>query len=128
MERAFRREVARVLAGVIGNSRGAASQAARELRISRQAVSLYLKQKATPSGEIVRRICERWNISLNVEGMVVAESTYRKRVSGPVQAPPLQLPLLPAAIDSLENKDLKVKIVKKVEDAIELKVSIDFRR
>lgn len=127
-ERGFRREFAQALRTSIGTNRGAASRAAAELRISRQAISLYLKEKATPSAEIIRRVCKRWGLTLSVEGLVISEKSYGARRSGPAPAPALQLPLLPDAIDSLQNKNLQVKIARKVGDLIELELKIDFGR
>lgn len=127
-ERAFRQEFAQTLREAIGTKRGAASQAAVELRISRQALSLYLSEKATPSGEVVRRACKRWGLTLNVEGHVVSEKSYPPQSPGPVPAHALQLPLLPDALDSLKDSHLKVRIVRKLADSVELEVKIDFGR
>jgi transcriptional regulator with XRE-family HTH domain len=127
-EKAFRQALAKTLRNAIGDEWGAAARAADELRISRQAISLYLKEKTTPSAEIMRRICQRWNLTLNIEGNIVSESSYSSHQSSPIMAPPLQLSLLPDAIDSLRDEDVRVKIVRKIGDSIDLEVKIDFKR
>jgi transcriptional regulator with XRE-family HTH domain len=127
-EEAFRRAFALELRKVIGDGRGGASRAAEKLRVSRQAISLYLKEQATPSAEIVRRACKEWSLSLNIEGNLVSQGSYRDPAAGPAPAPPLQLSLLPDALDSLKDENVKVKIAKKLGEAIHLEVRIDFAR
>lgn len=125
-ERAFRKAFADALRNMIGNERGGASRAAAELRTSRQAISLYLKEKATPSAELVRRAIKAWNLKMDVDGYVVSESSYIQKSSGPIAAEPLQLSLLSEALDSINDENVKVKIVQRIGDSIALKVNIDF--
>jgi len=127
-ERAFRKVFADTLRRVIGNQRGAASRAAAELRISRQAISLYLKEKATPSAEVVRKVCKQWALSLDVNGNIVSEASFALQDTGPVSVPPLQLRLLPDALDSLNDENIKVKIARKVGESVDLEVRIEFVR
>jgi transcriptional regulator with XRE-family HTH domain len=125
-ERDFRKAFATSLRQIIGDRRGAASKAADELRISRQAMSLYLRERATPSAEIIRRACQKWSLSLDVNGNIVSESSFPQEHRGPLSAPPLQLWLLPDALDSLNNENVKVKIARKLSDSVDLEVRIEF--
>ena len=127
-EMAFRRAFADALRQVIGSERGAASRAAGELRISRQAISLYLKQKATPSAEVVRRACQRWALTLDINGNIVSAASFHKPDQGPIPASPLQLRLLPDVLDSLNDENVKVKIARKIGESVDLEVRIEFVR
>jgi len=40
------------------------TQGARELSITKQALSQYLREKATPQGDILARACAKWGITL----------------------------------------------------------------
>jgi transcriptional regulator with XRE-family HTH domain len=40
------------------------TQAAQELSITKQALSQYLREKATPQGDILARACAKWGITL----------------------------------------------------------------
>ena len=40
------------------------TQAARELSITKQALSQYLREKVTPQGDILARACAKWGITL----------------------------------------------------------------
>jgi transcriptional regulator with XRE-family HTH domain len=63
-DRTFRTEVARKFREAM-KARGLnQTQAAKELNITRQAVSQYLLEKTTPQGEILARVCARWDLSL----------------------------------------------------------------
>jgi DNA-binding phage protein len=125
-ELAFRQAFASALRQVIGNDRGAASRAASELLISRQAISLYLKEKATPSAEIIRRVCKRWSLTLDVRGNIVSDASFAMPRQGPVEAAAIQLPLITDALQALKDEDVKVKITRKIGDSLGIEVKIDF--
>ena len=77
-ERLFRAEIARKLLAQIGAKRGARTKAAATLGVCKQAMSLYLNEKATPGSEVLRRACLLWNLSFEVEGTVVNSSSFRQ--------------------------------------------------
>jgi len=127
-ERAFRAAFANALKSVIGDQRGSASRAAEELRTSRQAISLYLKEKATPSAELVSRAIKAWNLKINIDGYILSETSYSQKVAVPVPANPLQLPLLTEALDAISDDDIDVKVAQRIGESIHLKVSLDFAK
>ena len=128
-EKAFRERFAEELRAAIGRERGAASTAAKRLGVSRQALSLYLNSRATPSAEVVRRVCQLFKLSLNVKGQIVSESSYAKASRDrPHNAPALQLPLLPDAIRMLKNEQLKIEVLDKIGDSVDLKIRINFSK
>lgn len=64
-DRRFRAEVARKFREAM-KAHGLKNQteAARDLNITRQAISQYLLEKATPQAEILARACAKWNLTL----------------------------------------------------------------
>jgi hypothetical protein len=123
-EELFRREIARALSAVIGDGRGAQSRAAGKLGISRQAMSLYIGKKATPSSVILGRACAIWpHLSFNVDGIALDSSNFR--TPQPHSVPPKQLSLFDA-ISEVDNKQLEIMVLKRGVNSIDLKVSIDF--
>ena len=63
-DRAFRTEVARQFRTALQKRGMNQTQAARELNITKQALSQYLREKATPQGDILARACAKWGITL----------------------------------------------------------------
>lgn len=61
---AFRREVAAKFREAMKERRFDQTMAARDLGITKQAMSQYLAEKSTPQGEILARACARWNLTL----------------------------------------------------------------
>jgi len=123
-EKRFRATFAVALSDAIGNQRGAQSKAAEKLGISRQAMSLYLKGKATPNSAFLGRVFANWpQLILKVEEIELKSSDYKP--AGPQLSPPLQLTLFDA-ISEVDNRQLEVEILRKSAHSIDLKVSIDF--
>jgi len=52
------------------------TEAARELRITKQALSQYLREKATPQGEILARACARWGITLRYRDTQLTQGAF----------------------------------------------------
>lgn len=104
-ERLLRAAFAAALSQAIGSERGAQSRAATALGTSRQAISLYLKQRATPGPDILHRACEIWSLELQIEGTTTKAGTFpvRKIPKTEVQQTPLF-----AALNSFEDRQLRV--------------------
>jgi transcriptional regulator with XRE-family HTH domain len=119
-EKRLREEIARVLPMVIGNGRGAQTKAADLLKISRQALSLYLLKKATPGAEILRRICEAWNLTLDVDGALITRSDAPRNPSSPKQLS------LFTAISEVSDRNVEVAVIERSSKSLDLKVSITF--
>ena len=122
-ERLLRAAIARALTEAVGVGRGAQSTAAKRLGISRQAVSLYVRQKATPSSENLRRMCEILKLPLNIEGATFDLSGFSPK---PPSKVPVQRSLFEALSD-VEDQQLDVKVLRKRAHSIDLQVSIDFK-
>jgi transcriptional regulator with XRE-family HTH domain len=119
----LRTEIARALTTAVGAGRGAQSSAAKRLGISRQAISLYVRQKATPSSENLRRMCEILKLPLNIEGAMVDLSSFYPKSPSKV---PVQTSLFEALSD-VGDQQLDVKVLRKRTHSIDLQVSIDFK-
>lgn len=126
-ERLLRAELARALSSVIGGGRGAQSRAAKQLGISRQALSLYLLQKATPGSEILRRAFAIWNLSLDLRGTKFDSASFASSENSDKAAIPEQLSMF-EALSTVDNQQLDVQVLRKGAHTIDLKVSIDFRK
>lgn len=125
-ERMFRESFAQALRSAIGTARGGGTVAANRMGVSRQAISLYLKLKATPSAEVIRKACSAFGLTVTPNGELLALSGPQ-----PIQRQeklPRQLPLLPEAIESLTSDQLDVQILRKLGDSVHLEVKINFRK
>src|SRR5579862_3215943 len=124
-ERLLRAAFADALSKAIGSGRGAQSRAAERLGISRQAVSLYLNQKATAGPDILRRACDIWKFALSIEGTTVDASSIAAHLDPRLE--PIQISLF-RALTLVEGRQLKVEVLKKSAYGLDLRVSIDFEK
>jgi hypothetical protein len=119
-EKMFRKDFAAGLAAVIGSMRGAQTRAGNLLGVKRQLVSLYLKGNTTPGPEIIRRTRELWGFPSEYGGLPLEAATFQRRPGPRIQ--PQQLKLFS------EDQQLKVTVLRRSVDSVELKVSIDFSK
>ncbi len=118
-QRKFRKEFAAALAAAIGSGRGAQSRAADQLGVKRQLVSLYLRGNTTPGPDVIRRVRELWGFPFEYGGMPLQAASFPHRVGPRIQ--PLQLKLFS------EDQQLKVVVLRRSVDSVELKVSLNFK-
>lgn len=102
--------------------------AAEVLGITRQMLHLYLNDSEhQPRRRVLERACRAWDISFIAQG-----KRFDKNAFGPDQGPmvshrvPVQLLLLPEAIERLDNANLAVKIVRKEAGRICLELDVKF--
>jgi hypothetical protein len=124
-ERVLRAKFAEALWQKIGTARGAQSAAAHRLGVSRQAINLYLYEKATPGSEVLRRAIAIWNLSLVIEGVTLDSGSFGVP-KGPRRTPRQTLLFNP--MTSVGNEQLRVVVLKRSPKTIDLKVSIDLKR
>lgn len=101
------------------------TKAAELLKVKRQTLWLYLKEKATPGGDVLRRAFELWGITLKLPGFVITRETL-----GPEPPPPEKLPeqlSLIDLLDRIEDRQLEATVIGRREDYFELKVRIKAR-
>lgn len=119
-----RQHLAAALHSAIGSKRGARAAAALKARVTRQALSLYMRQKATPGTETLRRLCAELGLRLEIEGATVS-GTSGSQPQQPIGSMPTQLSLFDA-LAAVDRTRLQVDVLSKSVDAVELKVSISF--
>jgi transcriptional regulator with XRE-family HTH domain len=119
-EKEFRKQFAEALAKAIGTGRGAQSRAAEALGVKKQLISLYLKGETSPSREFVRRASELWGFSLDFGGMPVGPESFPLRPRPRIE--PQQLELFS------DDKQLKVVVLRRSVDSVELSVSMNFKQ
>jgi len=119
VESKFRKDFAAGLAEVIGSTRGAQTRAAQLLGVKRQLVSLYLKGDTTPGRDVIHRTRELWGFPSEYGGVPLDATTFPRRL-GP-RAQPQQLKLFS------EDRQLKVVVLRRSVDSVELNVSINFK-
>lgn len=124
-EKVLRARFAEALWQQIGTARGAQSAAALRLGVSRQAMNLYLYEKATPGSEVLRRALGIWNLSLVIEGVKLDSSSFGAP-KGPRVIPRQTRLFNPMKL--VGNEQLRVVVLKKGPKTIDLKVSIDLKR
>jgi transcriptional regulator with XRE-family HTH domain len=118
-ERKFRKQFAEKLADVVGSKRGAQTRVANELGVDRQLVSLYLKGDTTPGQEVLRRTRELWGFPTEYGGLPLGAEPFPRRFAPRIE--PQQLKLFS------EDQQLKVVVLRRSVDSLELKVSINFK-
>ena len=118
----LRREVALRFREAIQRRNLSLRVAAETLGVKRQTLWLYLNQKATPGGDVLRRACELWEISLTVKGFEFTTEAFRPaRKDAPSKAEQLDMF---KALEILHDAKLEAKVVGKVGDYFELRVRI----
>lgn len=98
--------------------------AADKLGISRQMLRLYLKGKATPGGEVIKKACDEWQMALSIKGF---EFTGEAFVSNPKRRSSRQRPPEPGLfdlLDRLEKNQLEAEIVGREGDCYYLRLRI----
>jgi transcriptional regulator with XRE-family HTH domain len=118
----LRREIARRFREAIGKKQLSQTQAAELLGVKRQTLWLYLNQKATPGGDVLRRACELWGISLTVNGFEFTAGAFGPTPNKSVSQTE-QLELF-RALEVLYDAKLEAKVVGKRGKYFEVKVLI----
>ena len=116
------------LRAAIQRRRLTVTAAAKVLGITRQMLHLYLAGSAhQPRWRVLERACRAWDLSFTAQG-----KRFDKNAFGPDKSSvqdsgaPVQLLLLPEAIERLSNANLEVKIVRKEASRICLELDVKF--
>jgi transcriptional regulator with XRE-family HTH domain len=98
--------------------------AAEKLGISRQMLYLYLKGAATPGGEVVKKACDAWNLTLSIKGLQFSGEAFGSDLKTVrAEQEPRQMSLLDL-LDKLRNDQLEAKIVGRDGDTFILSLQI----
>lgn len=98
------------------------SEAAKALGIERQTLWLYLKGKATPGGEVLKKACEAWGITISRKGVEFSAGAFGGQQQ-PAQPEPKQMDLL-QALELLRGAHLETQVVGKSGQYFELRIRI----
>jgi transcriptional regulator with XRE-family HTH domain len=118
----LRREIARQLQHAIDAKGLTKSQAAELLQVKRQTLWLYLKEKSTPGGEVLKKACELLDMKVHFKDYEFGAAAFGpSSSSGPPV--PQQIGLF-EVLEDLTSEQLEAKVVGRVGDYFELKVRI----
>ena len=98
------------------------TQAARELSVTKQALSQYLREKATPQSEILARACVKWGISLRYRGIEFARGAFGA-IESRATAEVLQLDLFKEP-QVFENPHLVVTIARSHKATLQVTIKM----
>jgi transcriptional regulator with XRE-family HTH domain len=99
-------------------------EAAEKLGVTRQMLNRYLKGKSTPGGEIIKRACDEWKLTLSVRGFDFKGGAFEARPRRRSEATKAaQLSLLDL-LDKIRNDQLEAKIVGREGDSFYLRLRI----
>ena len=99
------------------------SEAAEKLGISRQMLNRYLKGQSTPGGEVIKRACENWKLTLSIRGFEFKAGAFDAPTRRRTVAKSGQLSLL-ELLEKLRNDQLEAKIVGREGDSFYVKLRI----
>jgi len=118
----LRAEFARQLSNAIkGTSR---KLAAEKLGISRQMLRLYLKGLATPGGEVIKKACDEWRLSLSIKGFQFTGDAFASEVKARGRQEKLPEPSLFDLLDKLEKNQIEAEVVGREGDSFYLRFRI----
>jgi len=118
----LRREIARRLKDAIRDNHLTKSRAAELLKVTRQALWLYLKAKATPGGDVLRRAFELWDMRLEIGNVAITKESFGPRLEPSLEVAE-QLSLLDQ-LEKLSNEQLEVSAVGRRGEYFEFKIRI----
>src|SRR5690348_4301610 len=75
-DKEWRREIAKRFREAIYKRRLTNKRAAEILGVKRQTLWLYLNDKATPGGDVLRKACEEWGITINRKGVEFSSGAF----------------------------------------------------
>lgn len=120
---ALREEFAQKLSAAI--EKISKKSAAEKLGISRQMLLLYLKGKSTPGGEVIKKACDEWHLTLSIKGFEFTGEAFASGI-GPRRA----RSKLPEAglfdlLDGLKKNQLQAEIVGRDGNSYYLRLRIN---
>jgi transcriptional regulator with XRE-family HTH domain len=119
--------IAKSFRTVLASRRISKTQAAKELRVSRQMFHQYLKAKSLPKRDVLQRACDAWGLRINYRGLIVDRESFPAGAPESGGSSPSQLKLdLQEAIARLENQDLGIRILRKGNGRVELQIDLSF--
>jgi predicted transcriptional regulator len=100
------------------------SQAARELKVSRQAIYGFKDGTYCPSMAVVQRACEVWKLEFGFRGMKISKDSFKPKKSKRDQEPPETQLTLFDLWDQLKDQRMTVVRARHVTGAVEMTLRI----
>jgi transcriptional regulator with XRE-family HTH domain len=119
---ALRAEFARKLSHAIRNI--SKKVAAEKLGITRQMLRLYLKGTSTPGGEVIKKACDEWQLTLSIKGFEFSADAFGTSSKPRGRLKKQDEPSLFDLLDKLEKNQLEAEIVGREGDSYYLRFRI----
>jgi transcriptional regulator with XRE-family HTH domain len=119
--RVVRHEIATRLREALDLRRLTISEAAKLLGVTRQALWLYVNEKAMPGGRVLERACRKLDLSLTVNGFLITKEAFGPAIAK--TAPSEQYELF-RAFAEITPDQIETKLVRSSKDLFELRVRI----
>jgi hypothetical protein len=102
------------------------SQAARDLKVSRQAVYGFRDGTYCPSLAVIQRACEVWNLEFGFRGMMISKNSFKpKRASKTYQKPDQEVQRSFFELwEQLRDQRMTVVRARHVDGAVEMTLRI----
>jgi transcriptional regulator with XRE-family HTH domain len=98
--------------------------AADKLGISRQMLHLYLKGTATPGGEVIKKACDEWGLSLSIKGFQFTGDAFASEVKSRRRQENLPESSLFDLLDKLKKNQIEAEVVGREGDSFYLRFRI----
>jgi transcriptional regulator with XRE-family HTH domain len=118
----FRRAIVNGLLEALRKYKLTKSKAAELLGIERQTLWLYLRGKATPGGEVLRKAFELWGLKIELGGYVITKESFGVRPE-PEARVAEQLNLLDQ-LEKLTNDQLEVEAIGRRGQYFEFRIRV----
>ena len=121
-DKEWRSEIARRFGQAIEERHLSKTEAAKNLGITRQTLWLYLNAKATPGGDVLKKACKSWEITISRKGAEFSAGAF-----GPEREPapkrPKQLDLF-KALEILREAKFETELVARSNQYFEIRIRI----
>jgi transcriptional regulator with XRE-family HTH domain len=97
------------------------SEAAEQLGVRRQTLWLYLNEKSMPGGEVLRKACQLWKLSLNVKGFSFTSAAFGSPKKKTQKAEQYNLF---RTLNQIRAKQIETTVVRRVGKFFELRLRI----
>jgi len=118
----WRREIASRFREAIAKQHLSNAQAADMLGVKRQTMWLYVRERVTPGGDVLKKACQLWGISISRKGVEFSAGAF-----GPERKTPMPQPNQMSLFDALEllrEAQLDTEVIGKSGDYFELRIRI----
>lgn len=118
----WRREIASRFREAIAKRNLSNAQAADMLGVKRQTMWLYVREKATPGGDVLKKACQLWGISISRKGVEFSAGAFGPERKTPT-ARAKQMSLFDA-LELLREAQLDTEVIGKSGEYFELRIRI----